>query len=116
MAEAGGAAERPARTARGRDPAARTRPALISRTTRRFRDAYVALPEHVRTRARAAYRQLHRDPRHPSLRFKQVHPSRPIYSARVGLGYRALAVREADTVVWFRVGSHAEYDRLTAVR
>jgi hypothetical protein len=31
---------------------------------------------------------------------------------RVGLGYRALGVREADTMVWFWIGSHAEYDRL----
>lgn len=67
-------------------------------------------------RARAAYRQFQRDPHHPSLRFQQVHPNRPIYSARVGLGNRALAVRDADTVVWFWVGSHAEYDRLIAAR
>lgn len=81
---------------------------MNSRTTRRFRDAYAALPAHVRAQARAAYRPFHRDPFHPSLRFKQVHPSRPIFSARVGLGYRALAVREGDTVAWFWIGSHAE--------
>jgi len=27
------------------------------------------------------------------LRFKPVHPSEPVYSARVGRGYRALAMR-----------------------
>lgn len=89
---------------------------MTSRTTRRFRDAYAELPEYVRTQARAAYRQFQRDPHHPSLRFRQVHPTRPIYSARVGLGYRALAVRDGETVVWFWVGSHAEYDRLIATR
>jgi hypothetical protein len=52
------------------------------------------------------------DPTHPSLRFKQVHATRPIYSARVGLGYRALCVREGEDLVWFWIGSHAEYDRL----
>jgi hypothetical protein len=30
----------------------------------------------------------------------------------VGLGYRALGVREGETMVWFWIGSHAEYDRL----
>jgi hypothetical protein len=30
---------------------------------------------------------------------------------RVGLGYRALGVREADTMVWFWIGSHAEWRR-----
>jgi len=41
-----------------------------------------------------------------------VHATLPIYSARVGLGYRALAVRDDDTVVWFWIGTHADYDRL----
>lgn len=36
----------------------------------------------------------------------------PIYSARVGLGYRALAVREGGTWIWFWIGNHADYDRL----
>ncbi len=53
------------------------------------------------------------DPWHPGLRFKQVHASLPIYSARVGLHYRALAERQNDdTIVWFWIGSHAEYDSL----
>jgi hypothetical protein len=46
------------------------------------------------------------------LQFKQVHPVRPIFSARVALGYRALAVREGIDIIWFWVGTHAEYDRL----
>jgi hypothetical protein len=89
---------------------------LTSRTTARFRKAYAELPEPVRVRARAAYRLFQHDPHHPSLHFKQVHPRRPIYSARVGLGYRALGVLDDDTIVWFWIGSHAEYDRLISQR
>jgi hypothetical protein len=37
--------------------------------------------------------------------------SRPIYSVRIGLEYRAIGVREGDTMIWLRIGSHAEYDR-----
>jgi len=37
---------------------------------------------------------------------------RPIFSARVGLGYRALAVRNGDALIWFWIGSHADYDKL----
>jgi len=85
---------------------------LTSKTTDRFRKAYAQLPEHVQRRAREAYRLFRDNPSHPSLRFKQVHAARPIYSARVGLGYRALAVRDDDTVVWFWIGTHADYDRL----
>jgi hypothetical protein len=48
-------------------------------------------------------------PDHPSLRFKKVGA---IYSARVGLHYRALARHRGDNFYWFWIGSHAEYDRL----
>jgi len=85
---------------------------LTSRTTERFRSAYAELPEHIRRRARAAYRLFRDNPQHPSLRFKQIHATRPIYSARVGLGYRALAVLDGDLAVWFWIGTHADYDRL----
>lgn len=85
---------------------------MTSHTTERFREALGRLPEAVQRRARAAYRLFRQDPAHPSLRFKLVHSSRPIYSARVGLAYRALAVRHGDDVVWFWIGSHGDYERL----
>jgi hypothetical protein len=31
---------------------------------------------------------------------------------RVGIGWRALGVREQDAMVWFWIGSHAEYDQI----
>jgi len=85
---------------------------LISKTTRRFREAYARLPEHVRRRAREAYHRFRSNPSHPSLRFKQVHATEPIYAARVRLGYRALAIVDGEVVIWFWVGTHAEYDQL----
>ena len=63
-------------------------------------------------RARAACRLFRRDPSHPSLRFKQVHATRPIYSVRIGLAYRALGVLDGNDIVWFWIGSHADYDQL----
>ena len=86
---------------------------MTSRTTARFREALAGLPGPVREQAHAAYRQFLSDPWHPGLRFKQVHATLPIYSARVGLHYRALAERQPDgTMVWFWIGSHAQYDGL----
>jgi hypothetical protein len=70
------------------------------------------LPPQVQAQARLAYQLFRQDPFHPGLRFKQVHVSRPIFSARVGLAYRALAVRDKDEVIWFWIGSHADYDDL----
>jgi len=83
-----------------------------SRTTSRFRDVFEALPEHVRHQAREAYRLFERSPRHPSLRFKQVHPTRPIYSARISAGYRALGIRDGDEIIRFWIGSHTDYHHL----
>ena len=85
---------------------------MTSKTTNRFRKAYAQLPEHVQRRAREAYRLFRDNPKHPSLRFKQLHATEPIYAARVGLGYRALAVVDGEVVIWFWIGSHAEYDRI----
>ena len=36
------------------------------------------------------------------------------FSARVGISYRVTATLDGDTVVWFWIGSHAEYDKLLA--
>ena len=85
---------------------------MKSHTTERFRKAFQHLPSRVQVAARRASRTLQRDPSHPSLRFKQVHATRPIFSVRVGLGYRALGVRERDAIIWFWIGSHADYDQL----
>ena len=85
---------------------------MNSRTTRRFRDLPAALPAHVQAQAREAYRLFEADPSHPGLRFKQVHSPPPTYLARVGIGYRAVGVLDGDTVVWFWIGSHADYDYL----
>ncbi len=85
---------------------------MNSRTTRRFRDLLAVLPAHVRRQAQEAYRLFQGNPAHPGLHFKQVHPDPPIYSARVGIGYRAVGALDGDTIIWFWIGSHADYDKL----
>jgi len=85
---------------------------IQSRTTQRFRQAYGKLPEEIRRQARQAYRLFQKDPHHPSLRFKKVEEETNTFSVRVGLGYRALGVMKGSTIVWFWIGSHAEYDGL----
>ena len=52
------------------------------------------------------------NPAHPSLQFKQVHATEPIFSARISLHYRALARRADNDWIWFWIGSHADYDQL----
>jgi len=83
-----------------------------SRTTTQFRKAFADLPEQVQEQTRKAYRQFKQEPNHPSLRFKKVHPELPIYSARISKNYRAVGQLDENVVIWFWVGSHAEYDKL----
>ena len=68
------------------------------------------LPTRVRLQARDAYVLLQRNPNHPGLRFKRLQGEEALYSVRIGLRYRALGRLEGETVVWFWIGSHAEYD------
>jgi hypothetical protein len=70
------------------------------------------LPPHVQRKAREAYQSWRLNPQHPGLQFKQVHTHKPVYSVRIGIGWRALGVKSDDTMVWFWIGSHADYDKL----
>ncbi len=85
---------------------------MKSSTEARFWVFYRQLPEPIRKQAREAYRRFMEHPFHPSLQFKQVHTTKPIYSVRINLDYRALGVRDQDEIIWFWIGTHAEYDRL----
>lgn len=87
---------------------------MKSHVTERFRKAFGKLPSHVQRQAQAACQLFRQDPHHPSLRFKRVHPTKPIYSVRIGLDYRALGVRDGEDIIWFWIGSHADYDKLLA--
>ena len=63
-------------------------------------------------RAKRAYRLFQRNPSHPGLNFKKVDDQNDIYSARVGLGYRAAGQMDGEDIVWFWIGPHGEYDKL----
>ncbi|TLD72678.1 hypothetical protein FEM03_00975 [Phragmitibacter flavus] len=77
--------------------------------TPRFWSAYDQLPAAVRAVADANYELLKNNPFHPSLHFKKVGR---FWSVRAGLKYRALGVQEDDTIIWFWIGSHSDYDKL----
>ena len=74
-----------------------------------FWKQYESLPANIRSIADKNYELLKADSRHPSLHFKKVGRC---WSVRVGMQYRALAVEVEDGMLWFWIGSHAEYDKL----
>jgi hypothetical protein len=85
---------------------------VISYTTDRFWRAYRRLSDSVRKQARETYRQFEKNPHHPSLHFKKVHSSRPVYSVRVNMDYRAVGIRDGEEIVWHWIGPHDEYEKL----
>jgi len=83
-----------------------------SRVTKEFRKRLDGLPREIQEQAARAYALWHSNPYHPSLQFRRVSQRQPIYAVRVGIGHRALGLREEDRIFWFWIGSHAEYDEL----
>jgi len=85
---------------------------MISHKTAKFNKAFERLSKQVQRQAKEAFKLFQQDPYHPSLQFKQVHSTKPVYSARVSLGYRVVGIRQDDVIVWFWIGPHGEYDKI----
>ena len=75
-----------------------------------FWNSYRQLPTDVQKHADKNFDLLKINPRHPSLHFKKVGTYR---SVRIGMYYRALAIEIDEGLLWFWIGDHTEYDKLT---
>lgn len=75
-----------------------------------FWTAYKSLNEEIKRRARKAYYLWKQDPFHPSLHFKCINREENTWSVRITLAYRAVGILEGDTVTWFWIGSHDDYE------
>ena len=82
---------------------------MKSRATNRYWTLYRRLPLEIRRTALKQYRLWVQNPRYPSIQFKKIGS---FWSARVTDDYRALGIMEDDTVIWFWIGTHHEYDQL----
>lgn len=85
---------------------------MISHLSEDFIRCFGKLPDRIKRKARKNYGLWKQNPSHTSLHFKKVHDRKPIYSVRVGIGWRAMGIMEGDTIVWFWIGSHSEYEKL----
>jgi mRNA-degrading endonuclease RelE of RelBE toxin-antitoxin system len=81
----------------------------MHRATQRFWAELESLPESVQKLAKKNFELLKDNPQHPSLHFKKVGR---FWSARVGLSYRALAVKVGSDFTWVWIGTHDEYDQM----
>ena len=84
---------------------------MKSATLPSFWAAYGSLGHDIRRRARKAYQLWAQNPFHPSLHFKCINSEEGIWSIRITLGYRAVGILEGDTVTWFWIGGHDEYEQ-----
>ncbi|VAX34928.1 hypothetical protein MNBD_UNCLBAC01-1211 [hydrothermal vent metagenome] len=86
---------------------------MISYLDDDFIKYFSKLPLRIKKKARKNYKLWKQDHSHPSLDFKQAHPSDPIYSVRVGIGWRALGLKHSSNlIIWFWIGSHESYNKL----
>jgi len=85
---------------------------LKSSLSSTFLTQFAALPSDIQSLARRNYRLWKKNHAHPGLQFKRVGKRTESYSIRIGLGWRALGVKSGDAIVWFWIGSHANYDKL----
>lgn len=84
---------------------------MKSATLPSFWEAYHSLDKSIQRRARKAYHLWAQNPFHPSLHFKCINSEEAIWSVRVTLGYRAVGILDEDTITWFWIGNHDNYER-----
>ncbi len=72
-----------------------------------FWECFNKLSKETQELARKKFELLKNDPEDPSLKLKMVDG---YWSVRVGLHHGALAVEIDGGLVWFLIGTHAEYD------
>lgn len=84
---------------------------MNSATLPSFWESYRNLNRNTRIQARKVYRLWSESPFHPSLRFKCINREENIWSVRLSLGYRALGILDEETITWFWVGNHDDYEK-----
>jgi len=67
------------------------------------------LPKNIQQLAGKNFDLLKENPNHASLHLKRI---RKYWSVRIGIKHRALAYEIDKNLVWFWIGTHAQYDKL----
>jgi hypothetical protein len=83
---------------------------MKSYTTPDFWKTYAKLSSEAKEQARKAYQLWKSNQFHPSLHFKKV--GKNLWSARITLDIRALALKKGEDYYWIWIGTHDEYDAL----
>ena len=84
---------------------------MISHRTKSFKKLYEKLPEFVKENAKKSYKSWLKNPYNSQIKFENIYKN--YWSASIGYSYRAIGkMIESDTVLWFWIGSHEDYNHL----
>ena len=81
-------------------------------TVKSYWKSYKGLPKKIQRDADRKFDLWKKNPFHPSLNFKCVNTEYNIWSVKVTMDYRALAVRNDKSVIWYWIGDHNKYEQL----
>ncbi|MEG3937389.1 hypothetical protein QT995_04365 [Microcoleus sp. S36b_A3] len=84
---------------------------MKSATLPSFWENYNSLDIRVKEQARKAYSFWLENPFHRYLYFKSINQEDNIWSVRITRSYRAVGILQGDTVTWFWIGKHDDYER-----
>ena len=83
---------------------------MISQTNADFWHCFNSLPAEIQHLARQKYRLWQEDAFHAALQFKPLFAN--VWSVRINQSHRAVGRKHGNLIVWFWIGTHADYDRL----
>ncbi|TCO93557.1 hypothetical protein EV701_104261 [Chthoniobacter flavus] len=69
------------------------------------------MPPEIRAQAREACVRFMSDPSHPALHFKKLEGYEGVWSVRINKQYRGVGHRQGDTIEWFWIGTHNDFDK-----
>ena len=79
----------------------------MHQTTEHFRKFLQKLPKQIQQTAHKNFDLLKTNPEHPSLHLKNVGK---FWSVRIGINYRALAIKSDNDFTWVWIGTHDDYE------
>ncbi len=86
--------------------------AYENKRRKRFHKLFAKLPPHIQKQAIEDFKLFKKDPYHSSLGFKMIEGDTTICAVDIGYHYRALGEKIGDTIEWYWIGSHQDYDKL----
>ena len=83
---------------------------MKNKRRKKFHKLFAKLPPHIQKQAREDFKLFEENPYHSSLGFKMLEGN--ICAVDIGYRYRALGKKVGDTIEWYWIGSHQDYDKL----